>query len=325
MPAFATMAGPMGYLKTFGPRADPATALTWGLTILSILVVATITTLVLAGVLVRRRRGEVVSLTDEPAVRGPDALAWFYVGMPLTVIALLGALVWTVAVLAKVDSPATRPHVTLEITGHQWWWEIRYLSPRPAETFTTANEIHIPTGEPVLIQLIGADVIHSFWIPSLSGKTDAIPGQTNIAWLQTDRRGIYLGQCAEYCGLQHAHMAIRVIAGSPGDYETWRQAQLRPSPAPTDEAALAGQALFVAHCGACHTVRGTPAGGGVGPDLTHLNSRQTLAAGAVANTVGGLSGWIADPQSIKPGARMPATFLSGPQLSAVVAYLETLK
>lgn len=319
------LAWPMSYLRTYGPRADPATLLLWGLIVLSLAVVGIITALVALGVLVRRDRGHAQVMATLPARRGAGGLTWFYVGMPLTAAALAGALVWTVVVLAAVDSPAARPRLTIEVTGHQWWWEARYLAANPGDIFTTANEIHIPTGEPVLIRLIGADVIHSFWIPALGGKTDAIPGQTNIAWLQTNRPGDYLGQCAEYCGLQHAHMAVRVVAQTPTAFETWREAQSRPAMIPSAAPAQTGQNLFEVHCGACHTVRGTDAGGIVGPDLTHLMSRRTIAAGAVSNDTSGLSGWIANPRALKPGALMPATLLSGPQLSATVAYLETLK
>jgi len=319
------LAWPMGYLKTYGPRADPATSLLWGLIILSLAVVGIITVLAVVGVIVRRQRGAIDDIAALPVERGAAGLAWFYIGVPLTVVALIGALAWTVTVLAAVDSPTVAPRLTIEVTGHQWWWEARYLGHDPGEIFTTANEIHIPTGEPVLIRLISADVIHSFWIPALSGKTDTIPGQTNIAWLQTDRPGDYLGQCAEYCGLQHAHMAIRVMAQAPADFEAWRLGQIQPASSPAGGALTTGQTLFETHCGACHTVRGTTAGGIVGPDLTHLMSRQTLAAGAVPNDKSGLSGLIANPQALKPGAEMPATFLSGQQLSATVAYLETLK
>lgn len=335
------LASPMGYLRTYGPRADPATALMWGLIVLSLAVVAIITVLVILGVLVRRRRGHAEAMAALPAERGAGGLAWFYVGMPLTVVALVGTLVWTVAVLAAVDSPAVKPRLTIEVTGHQWWWEARYLSANPSETFATANEIHIPTGEPVLIKLVGADVIHSFWIPALTGKTDTIPGQTNIAWLQTGRPGVYHGQCAEFCGVQHAHMGLDVVAQSPAAFEAWRQGQLQPASAPVTPPQVLGQDLFVEHCGACHAIRGTDsqdtapdfagpvslasAGGVVGPDLTHLMSRSSLAAGTVPNTVGGLSGWIANPQALKPGAQMPATYLSGSQLSSVVSYLETLR
>ena len=226
--------------------------------------------------------------------------------------------------MAQVGSPPTAPAVTLEITGHQWWWEARYVGADPSQTFVTANEIHIPVGRPVLVKLKGADVIHSFWIPALAGKTDTIPGRTNLTWLQADRPGTYRGQCTEYCGLQHAHMAAFVIAEAPEAFEAWRQGQLRPAP-PAAPAAASGEALFVARCGSCHRVRGTGAGGRLGPDLTHLMSRATLAAGVVPNTPAGLAGWIANPQALKPGARMPASGLDGVELGQVTAYLGGLK
>jgi cytochrome c oxidase subunit 2 len=248
-------------------------------------------------------------------------LRWIGIGLALTILALIAALARTVAVMAAIGAPAGQPALTLEITGHQWWWEVRYLGPTPDQTFVTANEIHIPTGRPVLVKLNGADVIHSFWIPALAGKTDTIPGRTNLTWMQADRAGLYRGQCTEYCGVQHAHMAAFVTADPPAAFEAWRANQLRAA-APADSE---GETLFVQRCGACHTVRGTDAGGVAGPDLTHLMSRQTLAAGTVPNTRSGLSGWIANPQALKPGARMPAADLSGPELGRVAAYLETLK
>jgi cytochrome c oxidase subunit 2 len=323
MAAAFSPAWPMAYLQTFGPRVDPVTGLTWGLSVLSLAVIVIVTVLVVAGVAMRRQRA--AALGETLAV-GPSGggLAWMGFGLALTLIALVGSLVWTVAVMAAVGSPPGKPALTLEITGHQWWWEARYLSPDPSQTFVTANEIHIPVGRPVLVKLNGADVIHSFWIPALAGKTDTIPGRTNITWLQADRPGIYRGQCTEYCGLQHAHMAAFVIADPPDAFEAWRQGQLQPA-APAAAQAANGEALFVARCGACHTARGTDAAGISGPDLTHLMSRATLAAGTVPNTVSGLGGWIANPQALKPGARMPATDLTGPELGQLTAYLETLK
>ena len=280
---------------------------------------------VLTGVLTRKSGLAPSSLPGAPVGRAAGGLSWIYIGLPLTVVALVVALIWTLQVLAAVDSPAARPRLTLTVTGHQWWWGVRYDGARPGETFDTANEIHVPVGQPVLIHLVGADVIHSFWVPALTGKTDTIPGRDNITWLQADRAGIYRGQCTEYCGLQHAHMAVYVMAQAPADFEAWRRGQLQAAPAPASPAQATGEGVFVARCGACHTVVGTMAHGVKGPDLTHLMSRQSLAAGALANTVGGLSGWISDPQSLKPGARMPPTWLSGPQLAALRGYLETLK
>ncbi len=314
---------PMNFLATDGPRADPATALTWGLLILSVAVVMIITIAVVWGVAARRERHPATSLAQLPVARAGGGLVWIYVGLPLTVVALIAALLWTMQALASVDSPRTRPRLTLEVTGHQWWWEVRYLGDTPAQTFTTANEIHIPVGEPVLVKLYGADVIHSFWVPALTGKTDTIPGRENLSWLQADHPGIYRGQCTEYCGLQHAHMAVFVYADPPAAFTAWRAAQTAPSVPSPD--LVAGQQVFVDRCGACHTVRGTSAGGVLGPDLTHLMSRRTLASGTLPNTPDGLQGWIANPQALKPGTLMPATLLDGGDLTRLRAYLASLR
>ena len=322
-PEALTSAAPMNYLRTFGPRADPATALTWGLIWLSLAVCAIVATLVVAGV-VLRARPRPISAAAAPIEQQGGGLAWIYIGLALTVAALAVALVWTMSVVAAIASPPRSPALTIEVTGHQWWWDVRYAG-GPGQTFVTANEIHIPVGQPVLVKLFGADVIHSFWIPALSGKTDTIPGRTNLAWLQADRPGVYRGQCAEFCGLQHANMGIRVSADTPAAFEAWRQAQIQPALDVTAPDAVAGRAVVVAHCGACHTIQGTDAGGVRGPDLTHLMSRATIAAGAAPNNPDALSGWIANPQSIKPGALMPATYLSGAELAQARAYLETLK
>jgi cytochrome c oxidase subunit 2 len=312
----------MSYLRTFGPRADPATALTWGLMDISVAVVVIVTILVAAGVLVRRAR-RTREAADQAVVRGASGLTWVYVGLALTIVTLGVSLIWTVQVLAQIDSPHGAPALTIEVTGHQWWWEVRYLNPRPDQVFTTANEIHVPVGRPVRVRLMSGDVIHSFWIPALTGKTDTIPGRTNIAWLQADKAGVYRGQCAEYCGEQHAHMALYVIADAPAAFETWREGQVAAA-APVSPAAQAGEAVFEARCGACHAVRGTSNGGAVGPDLTHLASRRAIASGTLPNDRATLAGWIANPQALKPGSTMPATNLSGPELNAVVAYLEGL-
>jgi cytochrome c oxidase subunit 2 len=315
-------AAPLNYLRTFGPRANPVTALTWGLIGLSLAVVAIVAILVLSGVLVRGR-GATAAALAAPAKPGAAGLAWIAIGLGLTMVALVGALIWTMQATASVDSPASQPHLTLTIISHQWWWEARYPRDGSGQGFATANEIHVPVGQPVMLHLASADVIHSFWIPSLTGKTDMIPGRTNITWLEADRPGVYRGTCGEYCGVQHAHMALFIIAQPPADFAAWRQAQQQPSiEAPQ---AAAGAAVFDANCGRCHTVRGTSAQGAKGPDLTHLMSRRTLAAGALPNTTGALMGWVANPQALKPGARMPATYLTGPQLAALRNYLESLK
>jgi cytochrome c oxidase subunit II len=216
--------------------------------------------------------------------------------------------------------------VTIELTGHQWWWEARYWDGSAQNIFTTANEIHIPVGEPVTVQLKSQDVIHSFWVPNLTGKKDLIPGKVATLWLRADKPGLYRGQCAEYCGLQHAHMALYVIAESPEQFNAWLAQQRGAAVPPTAEAQQRGQQVFLnSPCIMCHTIKGTPASSHVGPDLTHLASRMTIAAGTVPNTRGHLAGWVVDSQGLKPGNQMPPNNLSSDDLMALLDYLQSLK
>lgn len=323
-PAAAVAEPPLSYLHTAGPAADPATALTWAMLILSILVTLVVATLVVVAAWTHRSGVEPIAIRHVEVTRRGDGVRWIWIGVGVSSVLLLATAIWTVMVLAAIARPNATPALTIEVTGNQWWWQARYLSDDPGQVFATANEIHIPVGRPVRVRLATQDVIHSFWVPALAGKTDTIPGRTNITWLEADRPGRYAGQCTEYCGEQHAHMAFTVFADPPAAFEAWRRRQLVDAPPPATPEAVEGQQLVVEHCGACHTIRGTEAGGMAGPDLTHLMSRTTLASGAVANTPGGLSGWIGNPQAIKPGTKMPTLLLSGPQLAAVRAYLLTL-
>lgn len=311
---------PMTYLRSFGPAADPVTQLGWGLLTVSVLVVAILAALLLGAILRKRPQAARDAAGWPPVRRDSGGLNWIYLGVGLSIIVLFGCALWMFTTLAAVARPPIEPKLTLEVTGHQWWWEVRYRSADVARTFTVANEIHIPVGAPVRIRLASADVIHSFWVPQLAGKIDAIPGQTNTTWLQADKAGVYRGQCTGYCGLQHAHMALEVSADAPADFEAWWDSQLKDA----TTVASQGQQVFVARCGVCHAVRGSGALGILGPDLTHLMSRRTLAAGTLANKPGNLAGWIADAQAVKPGCLMPSLTLSGPELTAVVGYLETL-
>jgi cytochrome c oxidase subunit II len=315
---------PMSYLESYGPRGQAIADLLWGLAALSVAVVLIISVLVLVGVLARRRSDLPDSAGRMQVERGGHGVRWMYVGLALTTVALVGSVAWTVVTMAAINEPDREPRFTIEVTGQQWWWEVRYVSEDPSRIFETANEIHIPVGEPVRLRLASEDVIHSFWVPALSGKTDLIPGQTNETWLQADEAGVYWGQCAEYCGRQHAHMAMRVFADPPEVFEAWWDEQLQSAEPPATAPAEVGQTHFILRCGACHTVRGTRAGGEVGPDLTHLMSRTTIAAGMLPNTLGHLSGWIANPQYIKPESQMPNLELSGPQLDVIRSYLLTL-
>jgi cytochrome c oxidase subunit 2 len=216
--------------------------------------------------------------------------------------------------------------VTMHVIAHQWWWEITYSDVEPQNVFTTANEIHIPTGRPVKIDLDSADVIHSFWVPNLHGKKDAIPGHPVSTYLQADHPGTYIGECAEFCGFQHAKMHLIVVADPPDKFDQWLAAARQPSALPHTDSEKHGRALFLAStCNMCHTIGGTPAGGRLGPNLTHVGSRQSIAAGTLPNTKGHLGGWILDPQHLKPGVHMPQHNFSGPDLQALIDYLESLK
>jgi cytochrome c oxidase subunit 2 len=250
------------------------------------------------------------------------AMPWVWIGVGLSTALLLASVIWTVLVLARL-APGAEPRLTIEVTGRQWWWQVRYLAADPAQSFTTANEIHIPVGEPVRLKLVAGDVIHSFWVPQLTGKTDLIPGQTNESWIEARQPGVYRGQCGEYCGVQHAHMGFLVIADTPADFARWRSHQLEAPPA--DAAGSAGAALFTARCGGCHTVRGTDAAGVLGPDLSHLMTRRTLAAALLPNDGPSLGHWIADPQGLKPGNFMSVPPLTAKDLGDIHAYLNRLR
>ena len=216
--------------------------------------------------------------------------------------------------------------LAVKVTGHQWWWEVEYPSDRPNQTFTTANEIHVPVGRPVVLELHSADVIHSFWPPSLVGKRDLIPGYTSTLWFRADTAGVYRGQCAEFCGHQHAKMALSIVAEPPQKFSAWMTQQRDTAHTPTDSLPRRGQEVFLSSsCVMCHSIQGTPAGSRIGPDLTHLASRLTIAAGTLPNNRGNLAGWIVDPQSIKPGTQMPSNQLSPADLQALLAYLGTLQ
>jgi cytochrome c oxidase subunit 2 len=318
----------LSYMTGFGPKNYPVVSLLWGEIILSLAVVAIIALLVAAGIAWRWRRTGAEGLQSVPLERSGSGLPFIYVGISLTFVALVAFAVWNYKVLAAVAMPPPNTAVTVDVTGHRWWWEVRYEGSGSAAAFTTANEIRIPVGKPVKVKLNTVDVIHSFWVPALTGKMDTIPGQTNVTWLQADKAGVYRGQCTEYCGLQHAHMGFMVVAEPEKQFESWRRQQVRGPKVPQESqvaAAAAGQQVFMHHCAVCHTVRGTMAMGKIGPDLSHLMERKTLAAGMLPNTIGALSGWISNPQQIKPGNLMPTLDLSGQELARLRNFLQTLQ
>jgi len=244
----------------------------------------------------------------------------------LSVAALLGLLFQSIVTGRALDTLRSPDALRIQVTGNQWWWDVQYAHAVPSLRVTTANEIHIPVGRAIRFDLLSTDVIHSLWIPNLQGKIDLVPGRLNELWLRADQPGVYRGQCAEYCGLQHAKMALVVVADSPDDFERWLAANRAPASPPTTPEEQRGRDIVErGPCAMCHTIAGTSAGGRSAPDLTHLASRSTIGAGTLPNTKGYLAGWIADPQHIKPGNRMPPPGLNGEELQAVLAYLETLK
>ena len=262
---------------------------------------------------------------------GGERLVWI-AGFVFPVVVLTGLLVYGLGTTARIADGPRPGEMRVRVTGEMWWWRVAYLDDQGGEIVQDANEVHIPVGQPVVFELESADVIHSFWVPRLGGKTDMIPGRRNFMRLQADAAGTYGGQCAEYCGGPHALMGLVVVAHTPEDYAAWRERQRRPAAITATSQATAalaetGRGVFDASgCGACHTIRGTEANGLAGPDLTHVGSRQTLGAGILPNNQGTLAGWISDSQSIKPGNRMPAyPVLTGQDLRAAAAYLDSLK
>ncbi|HUR90399.1 MAG TPA: cytochrome c oxidase subunit II [Ramlibacter sp.] len=243
----------------------------------------------------------------------------------LALVALVAASVFTDRAMARM-SLANAVHV--ELTGHMWWWTVRYTDGADVhDIFTTANEMHIPVGRPVIIKLNSDDVIHSFWVPSLAGKKDLIPGRTALVNIRADQAGIYRGQCAEFCGLEHALMGLLVIAETQDKFDQWAASQRSAAAEPGDATAQRGKQVFQSSsCAMCHSIQGADfAGAQHAPDLTHVASRQTLASGTLKNTREDMAAWIRNPQTFKPGTAMPATTLSQEDLDAVVAYLGGLK
>ena len=250
------------------------------------------------------------------------------VGAAITIATLLSLIVASVATGHAVGTFAeNQPHqLEIAVTGHQWWWEMQYTDPEPDKSFKTANEIHIPVGKPVLLRLSTRDVIHSLWIPNLHGKRDLIPGRVNKLWIQADRSGVFRAQCAEYCGLQHAHMAFVVVAEDDKKFDAWKAHQQSPANDPMTPQQLHGKEVFLSlPCANCHAITGIEAYASLGPDLTHIASRPTLAAGELLNTKGNLAGWIVNAGAIKPGTMMPPNQIEARDLQDLLAYLENLK
>lgn len=256
---------------------------------------------------------------EPPQIYGSNQIELAWTVIPLLIVFVLFLVTTrTLIAIENAQPPADALHV--RVIGHQWWWEFRY----PDQEVVTANELHVPLGRATFLTLESADVVHSFWVPQLNGKTDVIPNRVNRLWFEPQVAGLYLGQCAEYCGTQHARMMLRVIAHPPEEFDAWVAQQRQP--AAEVAAASAGRDLFQSvACINCHRIGGTVADGVFGPDLTHLMSRETIAAGAALNTPEMLHAWITDPDTIKPGALMPAMKLADDEVEQIVAYLTTLK
>jgi len=245
-------------------------------------------------------------------------------GVAFPLVVLTGLLVYGLSLTSRLTAPLTGNEMRVRVTGEMWWWRVAYLGPDGETLLHDANELSIPVGQPVVIELESADVIHSFWVPRLSGKLDMIPGRTNLLRLQADKAGVFGGQCTEYCGGPHALMGFVVVARPPAEHAALMDRRARLAAAALSAEALRGQALFTSTgCAACHRIAGTGANGLAGPDLTHIGSRTSLGAGILPNNRGTLMGWIANSQAIKPGNRMPAyTMLSADELRALAVYLE---
>jgi cytochrome c oxidase subunit II len=295
----------------------------WSLMLTVTTVVFVVTMLFVCLALARgvRRARHGSSGSSERALTG-----WVSGATAITIAILIGLLivsVWTGRTIGSVHASSA---VTIEVVGHQWWWEIIYDDAVPSQRVQTANEIHIPLNRPVVLKVTSRDVIHSFWAPNLHGKRDLIPGYTTAIWLNADQPGIFRGQCAEFCGLQHAHMAFDVVAEPQADFDRWLTGMRQPARPPRSEAEQRGHDVFMNNrCAGCHTVQGTGAHGQVAPDLTHVATRSTIGAGTLPNTREHMQAWVRDPQASKPGNQMPPNPLSADDLQALLAYLDTLR
>jgi cytochrome c oxidase subunit II len=317
---------PGGITNIFRPFSQPAQEVK-ELSLLVIAICATIF-LIVAGLLVytiirfRQRAGD--EANEPPQIYGSNQIELAWTVLPLLIIVVL--ILVTSRSIANIQNRTAPPGaVNATVIGHQWWWEIRY----PELGIATANELHMPASDgsrrqPTFLRLESADVAHSFWVPQLAGKTDVIPNRINHMWFEPTQPGTYLGNCAEYCGTQHARMLIRVIVHPPGEFERWVAQQKQP--AAEETSAQAGRQVFFANsCVNCHTIRGTSAQGRFGPDLTHLMSRETLASGVVPNTPAMLREWVSDPQRLKVGCLMPDMQMTDQEVDQIVDYLQTLK
>src|SRR5581483_8106619 len=317
--------GPQSTPSIFAPASTPADSIYHlSLFVLSITGAIFVTVASLLGFAIFRYRQHGQDDTSEPAqIYGSTQVELAWTVIPILIVVVL-FLTTARIIFAIQDAPKPKAALDVTVVGHQFWWEFRY----PKLGIVTANELHVPVStalepQPTFLHLLSADVDHSFWVPQLAGKTDLIPNHPNETWIEPKHTGVYLGQCAQFCGIEHAKMLLRVYVDTPEQFAAWVKDQQQPGV--QDEKVAAGRHVFENEaCSNCHTVNGTAAKGTFGPDLTHLMSRSTIAAGAATNTPDNLRAWIKDPDSFKPGALMPAMQLSDDQVDQLVAYLSTL-
>ena len=314
--AILCLTGCGGGQSTLSPHSGAAgtiSSLWWVMLVGSGIVFAVVVTLLAVGLL--RRRAERRALS--PGTRFVVAL-----GVALPTVVIVALFVLTLDALPKTSPSHGKAHLEVDVVARDWFWDVSY----PSTGARTANEIHIPVGVPVDVRVRSADVIHSLWVPELNRKIDVIPGRTNDVTFDARAAGVYRGQCAEFCGLEHAHMALYVVAEPQATFRRWLSNESAPAPPAANARLERGQQVLLgSDCEYCHRIAGTNASGTIGPDLTHVASRLSLAAGTIPNSRGYLAGWILDPQHIKPGNKMPATNLSGPDLQALLDYLESLR
>jgi cytochrome c oxidase subunit 2 len=319
-------------LDTSGPQSSRLAGLWWLMLPIAAVVWVLVVAVLLWGVTRRRSAREEATTQGGSDVVARDEARDHRMarvvggGVIATALTLFLVLVANFRVGQAITRPPATEVVPIKIVGHQFWWEVQYPDSIPQNTVITANEVHVPAGRPVLLELQSLDVIHSFWVPNLTGKRDLMPGYTRTLWFRADTPGVYRGQCAEFCGLQHAKMGLLVIAQTQSNFDAWLAAQRDTAATPSDSLARHGKTVFEGTtCSMCHQISGTAAAATTGPDLTHVGSRQTIASGTLLNTEANLYSWISDPQRIKPGTLMPPTKLSPRDMQALVAYLRQLK
>ena len=315
-------------LDPAGPGAASIGSIWWLMLSVCAAVYVAVMAMLLWAIARRRRRGLEHGSAPVPAEPQRERRMGQVVGVgvALTAAILIVFVLASFQIGQALTARPAEPALRIAVTAQRWWWDVRYQDPVPSNSFSTANEIHIPVGRPVELTLRSADVIHSFWVPNLHGKKDLIPGQINTLYVQADRPGVFRGQCAEFCGFQHANMALYVVAEAEEEFERWQNRQRQPAPEPATDAQRRGHDVFMSSsCVLCHAISGTPAGGVTGPNLTHIASRLSLAAGTLPNTRAYLTSWVIDPQRHKPGNNMPPNLLRSEDLQALLSYLQTLR